>query len=214
MKLLITVLLCLSAYAFTDQMMSLEELAKFDIKSVDCAKSDQISLVEKQMQQWEDLLKHQKAISHDIKILKSMEHLLSSKSNSFLEVQTQVSGKKLMKKLHKLELPLTKSQIGLVQVQLLKDQCKGLDSENPEERAQAKKELCKLLKEYVNNLNNCKKQCSNSPVTVIKIKGQIKDLEIIRDNCSSGKVNGVKVITLDGENQEYNVASDGTAEKQ
>ncbi|CAD8048219.1 unnamed protein product [Paramecium sonneborni] len=214
MKFLLTLILCLSVYGFTDQMMSLEELAKFDVKSVDCTKKDQISLIEKQMQQWEDLLKHQKAISHDIKILKSIEHLLTSKQNSFLEVQTSISGKKLMKKLHKLELPLTKSKIGLAQVQLLKEQCKGLDSEDPEERALAKKELCKLLKEYVNNLNNCKQQCTNSPVTVIKIKGQIKDLEIIRDNCQNGKVSGVKIVTLDGENQEYKVASDGTAEKQ
>ncbi|CAD8062138.1 unnamed protein product [Paramecium sonneborni] len=166
MKALILLLLGLSAYAFTEQMMSLEELANFNVKTMDCSRSDQFSFIEKQMKQWEDLLIHQKAISHDIKILEQMEKMLTTKHHSFLEAQVKVSGKKLLKKLHKLELPLTKSKIGLSQVKALREQCHGLDSENHEDRTAAKKELCRLLREYINSLNNCRQQCRSTPITL------------------------------------------------
>ncbi|CAD8146905.1 unnamed protein product [Paramecium octaurelia] len=206
MKALILLVLALSAFAFTEQMMSLEELANFNVKTMDCSRSDQFSFVEKQMKQWEDLLVHQKAVSHDIKILEQMEKMLTTKHHSFLEAQVSVSGKKLLKKLHKLELPLTKSQIGLSQVKVLREQCHALDSENHEDRAAAKKELCKLLREYINSLNNCKQQCRSTPITVIKIKGQIKDLEIIRGGCASnGAQTGVKVTSQDDETHEITI---------
>lgn len=40
MKTVIFVLLALSAYAFTEQMMSLEELANFNVKTMDCSRAD------------------------------------------------------------------------------------------------------------------------------------------------------------------------------
>ncbi|CAD8069374.1 unnamed protein product [Paramecium sonneborni] len=206
MKALILLILGLSAYAFTEQMMSLEELGNFNVKTMDCSRSDQFSFIEKQMKQWEDLLIHQKAISHDIKILEQMEKMLTTKHHSFLEAQVSVSGKKLLKKLHKLELPLTKSKIGLSQVKALREQCHALDSESHEDRTAAKKELCRLLREYINSLNNCRQQCRSTPITVIKIKGQIKDLEIIRGGCSNnGSQNGVKVTSEDDETHEITI---------
>ncbi|CAD8151258.1 unnamed protein product [Paramecium pentaurelia] len=206
MKALILLVLALSAFAFTEQMMSLEELANFNVKTMDCTRSDQFSFIEKQMKQWEDLLIHQKAISHDIKILEQMEKMITTKHHSFLEAQVSVSGKKLLKKLHKLELPLTKSQIGLSQVKALREQCHALDSENHEDRAAAKKELCKLLREYINSLNNCRQQCRSTPITVIKIKGQIKDIEIIRGGCANnGSQTGVKVTSQDDETHEITI---------
>lgn len=45
------------------------------------------------------------------------------------------------------------------------------NNKDHEDREAARKELCRLLKQYVANLNNCKKQCSQAPITVIKIKG-------------------------------------------
>lgn len=47
MKALILLVLALGAFAFTEQMMSLEELANFNVKTMDCSRSDQFSFVEK-----------------------------------------------------------------------------------------------------------------------------------------------------------------------
>lgn len=49
MKIIILLGFVICSFAFTENMMSLEELSKFDVKSIDCHKKDQISLIENYM---------------------------------------------------------------------------------------------------------------------------------------------------------------------
>lgn len=45
----------------------------------------------------------------------------------------------------------------------------------------------KLVEMLILSLGNVRSQCQQHPITVIKIKGHIKDLEIIRTGCGGSQ---------------------------
>ncbi|KAM3144565.1 hypothetical protein pb186bvf_003434 [Paramecium bursaria] len=165
-----------AALAFN--MMSLDELSKTDLSQFDCSQQTKLLQIQHQLLQWEELLGHKSYIKHDLKLLRGALKMLEGKQ-SFLELNSSLHSR-IVKKLKALKLPHTKSKIGSQQLKTLLQKCNDVDTEVGRE------ELCKLLRDYIANLKGCQQQCRSAPVTVIKIKGQIKDIQVFTAGCNSG----------------------------
>ncbi|CAD8135923.1 unnamed protein product [Paramecium octaurelia] len=150
-------------------LMSLEQMNSLDTSQFDCSRpQSEFIQMENSLSQWQDLLEHKDYIDHDIKVLQGIQ----------AKVGLKASHKQVIKSLSQLKLPKTSTQIGLAEVEALKQQCGCLKKSDDNCDA-----LLKLLSYFILSLRNVQSQCQQHPITVIKIKGKIHDLQVIRAGC-------------------------------
>ncbi|CAD8132484.1 unnamed protein product [Paramecium pentaurelia] len=150
-------------------LMSLEQMNSLDTSSFDCQRpQSEFIQMENSLSQWQDLLEHKDYIDHDIQVLQGIQ----------AKVGLKASHKQVIKSLSQLKLPKTSTKIGLAEVEALKQQCGCL--KNSDDNCDA---LLKLLSYFILSLRNVQSQCQQHPITVIKIKGKIHDLQVIRAGC-------------------------------
>ncbi|CAD8054740.1 unnamed protein product [Paramecium sonneborni] len=150
-------------------LMSLEQMNSLDTSQFDCSRpQSEFIQMENSLSQWQDLLEHKDYIDHDIKVLQGIQ----------AKVGLKATHKQVIKSLSQLKLPKTSTKIGLAEVEALKQQCGCL--KKSEDNCDA---LLKLLSYFILSLRNVQSQCQQHPITVIKIKGKIHDLQVIRAGC-------------------------------
>ncbi|CAK60360.1 unnamed protein product (macronuclear) [Paramecium tetraurelia] len=150
-------------------LMSLEQMNSLDTSQFDCSRpQSEFIQMENSLSQWQDLLEHKDFIDHDIQVLQGIQ----------AKVGLKASHKQVIKSLSQLKLPKTSTKIGLAEVEALKQQCGCL--KNSDDNCDA---LLKLLSYFILSLRNVQSQCQQHPITVIKIKGKIHDLQVIRGGC-------------------------------
>ncbi|CAD8138988.1 unnamed protein product [Paramecium pentaurelia] len=150
-------------------LMSLEQMNSLDTSQFDCSRpQSEFIQMENSLSQWQDLMEHKDYIDHDIQVLQGIQ----------AKVGLKASHKQVIKSLSQLKLPKTSTKIGLAEVEALKQQCGCL--KNSDDNCDA---LLKLLSYFILSLRNVQSQCQQHPITVIKIKGKIHDLQVIRAGC-------------------------------
>ncbi|CAD8184679.1 unnamed protein product [Paramecium pentaurelia] len=174
--------------------MSLNEINNLNLGDVNCQNTSQQQFVqlEQNLESWADIIDHKDDIQKDINTLKQLEVIL-------LQVKKQTQKKKIApqqlkqinqvvtKKIKSLVLPQTASKIGQAHCDEIERQLERLSSDNESERSECCDALLKLATFLIRQLSSINQQCHQNPVTVIKIKGQIKELHIIQGGCGGGQ---------------------------
>ncbi|CAD8092469.1 unnamed protein product [Paramecium sonneborni] len=174
--------------------MSLNEISNLNLGDVNCQNTSQQQFVqlEQNLESWADIIDHKDDIQKDINTLKQLEVIL-------LQVKKQTQKKKIApqqlkqinqvvtKKIKSLVLPQTASKIGQAHCDEIERQLERLSSDNESERSECCDALLKLATFLIRQLSSINQQCHQNPVTVIKIKGQIKELHIIQGGCGGGQ---------------------------
>ncbi|CAD8162253.1 unnamed protein product [Paramecium octaurelia] len=151
--------------------MDLSDVALLDTTSMSCATpQNEFERVSAQMAAWADIVQHKDSLHRDIYRLESIKQLIEKRKFKAIE-----------KQIDKLELPKTESKIGEPILAEFKQKLKGLS--NPETADECEATLLKLCIYLLKQFNSCRQQCQSNPVTVIKIKGKIKDLQVVQQGC-------------------------------
>ncbi|CAD8207149.1 unnamed protein product [Paramecium pentaurelia] len=151
--------------------MDLSDIALLDTTSMSCSTpQNEFERVSAQMAAWADIVQHKDSLHRDIDRLEAIKELIQKRKFKSLE-----------KQLNKLELPKTESKIGEPILAEFRQKLKGLS--NPETADECEATLLKLCIYLLKQFNSCRQQCQSNPVTVIKIKGKIKDLQVVQQGC-------------------------------
>ncbi|CAD8193962.1 unnamed protein product [Paramecium pentaurelia] len=151
--------------------MDLSDIALLDTTSMSCATpQNEFERVSAQMAAWADIVQHKDSLHRDIDRLESIKQLIQKRKFKAIE-----------KQIDKLELPKTESKIGEPILAEFKQKLKGLS--NPQTADECEATMLKLCIYLLKQFNSCRQQCQSNPVTVIKIKGKIKDLQVVQQGC-------------------------------
>ncbi|CAD8127317.1 unnamed protein product [Paramecium sonneborni] len=151
--------------------MDLSDIALLDTTTMSCSTpQNEFERVSAQMAAWADIVQHKDSLHRDIDRLEAIKELIQKRKFKSLE-----------KQLDKLELPKTESKIGEPILAEFRQRLKGLS--NPETADECEATLLKLCIYLLKQFNSCRQQCQSNPVTVIKIKGKIKDLQVVQQGC-------------------------------
>ncbi|KAM3129163.1 hypothetical protein pb186bvf_018718 [Paramecium bursaria] len=151
--------------------MKLSDISLLDTSSMSCdTPQSEFARVSSQMSAWGDIVQHKESIPKDINTLQSLKKLIQKRNVQAIE-----------EKLEQLVLPKLQSQVGAPILAEFKHQLKNL--QDPEQSKQCEETLLKLCIYLIKQFNDCRRQCNTNPVTVIKIKGKIKDLQVVQQGC-------------------------------
>ncbi|CAK82915.1 unnamed protein product (macronuclear) [Paramecium tetraurelia] len=174
--------------------MSLNEISNLNLGDVNCENTSQQQFVqlEQNLESWADIIDHKDDIQKDINTLKQLEVILlqvkkQTQKKQIAPQQLKQINQVVTKKIRSLVLPQTASKIGQAHCDEIERQLERLSSDNESERSECCDALLKLATFLIRQLSSINQQCHQNPVTVIKIKGQIKELHIIQGGCGGGQ---------------------------
>lgn len=180
---------------------SLEEVGSLDTSSLDCSTTPQQFIqMNNELNAWADIVEHKSVLPKDIQTLSQIKQILQASlpsmqlqsgnhapiyplAASFAEIKHLSSI--LKKKLDNLRLPKTQSRIGAPQLAEINSQLSNLSSHDQETRKDCCEKLMKIVDYLMRQMQNMNNQCQSTPVTIVKIKGKVKDLQIVQQGCQT-----------------------------